>query len=92
MERGGEVLPRLESRCLQPPVPPAGLRGPPSSSSMAQHNCPDMLYSPRRPAAPQPPISGRQLPFPMCELLSFGRELLPSVLWTVKQVFVNKLR
>lgn len=45
-----------------------------------------------RPPGPQPPISGRRLTFPICSMLSFGRELLPSVLWTVKQVFINKLR
>lgn len=28
--------------------------------------------------------------FALC--FSFGKELLPSVLWTVKQVFINKLR
>lgn len=77
--------------CPQPPAHPAPSPRT-SSPHTAQHVCPDMLYSPCRPPAPQPPISGRQLAFPICELLSFGRELLPSVLWTIKQVFINKLR
>lgn len=42
------------------------------------------------PSHPSP--GGRRLAFPICTVLSFGKELLPSVLWTVKQVFINKLR
>jgi hypothetical protein len=52
---------------------------------------PDLCASLLAPS-PQPPISGRQLAFLTCSVLSFGRELLPSVLWTIKQVFINKLR
>lgn len=79
------------SPAVPAPAHPPSLGGPssppgPSTSAQTSFTHPAVLPFPSHPSP------GGSSAFPICELLSFGRELLPSVLWTVKQVFINKLR
>lgn len=81
-----------------------GASGGQGSSAPSPQGCPPGVIQATHPSAHTRPPHSAAHPVPSrpspggswlsrsTSLLSFGRELLPSVLWTVKQVFINKLR